>query len=187
MHPRFLIVLLLSITLAATSRAAEFVGAEACRACHAAAYEAWKDSPHARAAALLTAEQQKDGRCVQCHAKDTALGGDAGVTCETCHGAGGNYWPNYVMRDAELARATGLVLPDARSCVACHDATSPTLEPFNAADKMKRIDHWTASRAARQKAGKKADNCPRTSPRAERGFLAQVLRSRTHATVDTRR
>jgi hypothetical protein len=177
----------LALVLAtAPARAAEFIGAESCRACHAAAYEAWKDSPHARAMHSLTPAQQRDGRCVQCHAKDVAQGGDAGVSCETCHGAGGYYWPVYVMRDSELAKATGLVLPDAKSCNVCHDASSPALGPWDAAEKMKAIDHWTASRAAR-KGTKKAENCPRPDGRAApaskrgAGFLARALRTQAPA------
>lgn len=171
------------VALAGPAAAADFVGPESCRACHAAAFDAWKESPHARAMGSLSGEQQKDGRCLQCHARDAALGGEAGVTCETCHGAGQFYWPAYVMRDGELARATGLVLPDAKGCLQCHDGSSPSLEPFDPAAKLKVIDHWSASRAARQAKGKKAEACPRPHAptaalvRPDEGLLSRALRT----------
>jgi hypothetical protein len=171
------------LLLIADGQAAEFVGSASCKGCHAAAYEAWAASPHARAMSSLTPEQQKNGQCLQCHAKDLAQGGEPGVSCETCHGPGQYYWPQYVMRDAELARATGLVLPDEKSCALCHDATSPALQPFDAAKKMKLIDHWTASRAARKAAAGKprAQSVPRPCPRPGAGFLAAALRPKPPA------
>lgn len=141
--------LMLVALVARSAPAAEFVGAESCRSCHAAAYEAWRESPHARAFKSLSAEHRNDARCLQCHAPNVSMGGDAGVSCETCHGAGEHYWPDYVMRDAELARAAGLVTPDARSCMVCHDASSPSLLPFDVDAAMKAIDHWSADRKAR--------------------------------------
>ncbi len=157
--PRSLIAISLFLLIAPlNAKAAGFIGSESCRACHQAAFDAWQASPHAKAMLSLTAEQQKDTRCLQCHARDQAQGGDSGVSCETCHGAGGYYWPSYVMRDPELARATGLVnTKDTKGCLLCHDAASPSLTPFDAAQKMNAIDHWTKERAAR---GKAASNCP---------------------------
>lgn len=142
--------------------AADFVGAEACRSCHPSAYEAWRRSAHARALDSLSREQRRDARCLQCHARDLAAGGEAGVTCETCHGAGEYYWPAYVMRDAELARATGLVIPDGKSCTSCHDGASPALAPFDLAAALARIDHWTEARAQRR--ARSEAPCPRGGP-----------------------
>jgi hypothetical protein len=168
------------------ARAANFIGAEACRACHSAAFEQWASTPHARAFLSLLADQQKNGACLQCHARDVAQGGDPGVTCETCHGAGEYYWPNYVMRDHELARAAGLsnvTARDPKSCAQCHDANSPSVEPFDAAQKLPAIDHWSKDRAARSQ---KASLCPRLDPTKGRPvaasapastFLGQALRS----------
>lgn len=168
------------------SAAADFVGSESCRVCHQEAFDLWRESAHARAMASLSTDQKKDQRCLQCHARDLALGGDAAVTCESCHGAGEYYNPTYVMRDAELARATGLVVPDQKSCLVCHDASSPSLAPFDALEKMKEIDHWTKNRAARKaKAANdpKAplESCPRPAAAASRAarpldsFLARAL------------
>ena len=56
----------------------------------------------------LSDAQQKDARCLSCHAPDQAEQGMADVTCETCHGGGQYYSPAYVMKDPELARLVGL-------------------------------------------------------------------------------
>ncbi len=59
------------------------------------------------------------------------------MTCETCHGGGQYYSPDYVMKDAELARLVGLVDPSEKSCRNCHDASSPSLKPFDFVEKLK--------------------------------------------------
>lgn len=171
------------IALASSSAAAaDFIGSASCRTCHQVAWDTWRNSPHARAHLSLTPAQAKDPRCIQCHAPDTAEGGDPGVTCETCHGAGEYYWPDYVMKDPELARATGLQLPQAADCLLCHDASSPSLKGFDPAQKMKDIDHWTASRAARGKKAEGPCELPQKRARAKvaesarpQGFLAEQL------------
>lgn len=144
--------LLLSCLLSAgPALAADPVGSDHCRACHPRAWEIWKDSPHSRATASLTARQQKDARCLSCHAPDAAKGVSE-VSCETCHGGGQFYSQRYVMKDSELARAVGLIDPTERLCLKCHDANAPSLRPFGFEEKLKRIDHWSEGRADRQAA-----------------------------------
>jgi hypothetical protein len=168
-----------------TADAAGFIGSASCRACHQAAYDQWKVSPHAKAFEALPASDQKNAQCLQCHARDVNQGGEAGVSCETCHGAGQYYWPDYVMRDAEVARGAGLVsAPDPRTCVLCHDGSTPALKPFDPNTAMPAIDHWSKDRAAR---GVKAtDACPRrdlpapvrhvaAEPKPNERFLGRVL------------
>ncbi len=136
----------------AAALAQEFVGAESCKACHPEAYAAWRASKHARALDSLSPQQAKDARCVTCHAPDLREREVAGVTCETCHGAGQHYSPEYVMRDPELSRLVGLQDPSERSCRGCHDASSPSLQPFEFGRALGLIDHWSAERARRGKA-----------------------------------
>ncbi|MFN0061212.1 MAG: cytochrome c3 family protein [Myxococcaceae bacterium] len=138
-----LAVLLLLIAPHGGVMASEFLGPESCQSCHPEAYLAWKRSRHARATESLSPEQRQDIRCLTCHSPEQARSEQVGVTCETCHGSGQHYSPAYVMKDAELARLVGLLDPSEKSCKACHDAQSPSLEPFNFADKLKLIDHWT--------------------------------------------
>lgn len=126
--------------LPALALAADPVGAETCKACHPAAYDAWKDGPHARALASLDAAQRKDARCTACHAPDLDKG-VAGVTCETCHGGGRVYAQAYVMRDRELARAAGLLSPGEKTCLACHTESAPSLTRFDYVRKLRLIEH----------------------------------------------
>lgn len=139
---------LLLLVAALPAGADEVVGPQVCRACHAKAYEAWKASPHARAENDL-GERARDPQCLSCHAPQKA-DGLTGVSCEGCHGGGQHYSPVYVMRDAELARLAGLKTADERSCRSCHDASSPSLQRFDHAAMLQRIDHWTADREARK-------------------------------------
>jgi len=148
-------------------RAADHVGAESCRSCHPHAYEVWSASRHARSLDTLSRDQRRDARCLQCHARDVQQGADGSVGCESCHGAGGYYWPDYVMRDAELAKAAGLVVPDAKTCLQCHDASSPAVGPFDPAAKMKLIDHWTRPREERAKRAAEARAPAPAKPAAE--------------------
>ena len=141
----------LAILLTATvAFAADFLGPEACKACHPAAYQIWKQGKHARAMEALTPTQQKDARCLSCHAPDQADQHVTSITCETCHGGGQHYSASYVMKDPELSRLVGLQDPSEKTCKTCHDASSPSLKPFDFTEKLKLIDHKTAEKAARE-------------------------------------
>lgn len=137
------------LSLSGVAVAADFVGPESCKGCHPAAYEAWQQSKHARAMDSLSETQKRDARCLTCHAPNQAREGVAHVTCETCHGGGQYYSPEYVMKDAELARLVGLVDPSEKQCRTCHDASSPSLRPFDFKESLKAIDHWSAERASK--------------------------------------
>lgn len=122
--------------------AGDKVGPDTCKACHPAAFEAWKASPHAHARESLGDRHANEPRCLSCHAPDAEDGLLAGVTCEACHGPGRMYSASYVMRDPELARAVGLVQPGAKTCAACHTEATPSLVRFDFARKLPLIRHW---------------------------------------------
>jgi len=151
--------LVLVVLASMGAAAADFLGSESCKGCHPDAYAAWRGSKHARSMESLTAEQQKEARCTTCHAPNLADQGMASIGCETCHGGGQYYAPAYVMKDPELARLVGLVDPSEKSCRSCHEASSPSLRPFQFSEKLKAMDHWSAERQRRG---------PTPSPRAER-------------------
>jgi hypothetical protein len=132
----------------APARAADRVGPETCKACHPAAYEAWRASPHARARESLPERSRGDRRCLSCHAPDLDDGVAAGVSCEACHGPGRLYSAPYVMRDPELARAVGLADPGERACAGCHTDSTPSLVRFEYARKLPLIKHWEDAPAA---------------------------------------
>lgn len=155
--------LLVALCAGSTARAYDFLGAESCQSCHPDAYTAWKASPHARAKDVLSPTQQRDARCLSCHSPNDVDQKQAGVTCETCHGGGQYYSPRYVMKDPELARLSGLVDPTEKACRACHDASSPSLKPFDFTVKLKALDHWSVERAKRKEPSSAAPSPARRS------------------------
>ena len=141
--PRPLPALALAAALLApsVSHAGDKVGPDTCKACHPAAYEAWAASPHARAREALPEKSRNEPRCLSCHAPD-AENGLAGVSCEACHGGGRVYSARYVMRDAELSRAVGLLDPGEKTCAGCHTDSTPSLVKFEYDRKLPLIRHW---------------------------------------------
>jgi hypothetical protein len=142
---------LLSVAQAAEPAHA-YVGAEKCKMCHnspakGAQFAKWTESEHAKAFAVLAsdpakaiakakgiADPQTSDECLRCHV--TGHGAPAakltdkykkeeGVTCESCHGPGGDYWKMDVMKDRARATAAGMVLPTEATCKTCHNAESP--------------------------------------------------------------
>jgi len=128
----------------------EFVGPESCKACHPDAYAAWRQSKHARAIESLSETQRRDARCLSCHSPNLEDRRVESISCETCHGGGQYYASGYVMKDQELVRLVGLLDPSEKGCRSCHDASSPSLKPFDFVEKLKLIDHWTTERQRRE-------------------------------------
>lgn len=147
-----------------------YVGTGKCaKMCHKSAKQGeqlpiWEKSKHAQAfktlatpAALeaakkagITGDPQKAEQCVKCHV--TAHGVDAklleptysdtdGVGCEACHGAGKDYSKLNVMKDEKLALAAGMVKPDEKVCVKCHNKESPFFKEFKFEEMVKKIAH----------------------------------------------
>ena len=132
----------------AASETHQYVGAVKCGSCHKAEYQTWLEGPHAKAHESLTSEQLADVKCNTCHTL-LPLNEDKrfqGVQCEQCHGAGKIYHKDYVMRDKELARAVGLILPKATHCQGCHTADSPNIKPFDFDELWLRIAHGAKSK-----------------------------------------
>jgi nitrate/TMAO reductase-like tetraheme cytochrome c subunit len=148
----------------------KFVGVGNCKLCHSDPetgdqFAQWKKSPHAEAfktlqgpkakeigAKLGIDDPSKSEKCVKCHV--TGFGAPAavrpankvkdsdGVGCETCHGAGGDYAKEDVFKKGkEAAIALGLVVPDEKLCVKCHNKESPSYKEFKFEEAAKKIAH----------------------------------------------
>ena len=67
------------------------------------------------------------------------------VGCESCHGAGGNYYKKSTMKSitsGEIDGATvGLVKPTEETCVSCHNEESPTFKGFDFTEYSEKISH----------------------------------------------
>jgi len=157
-----------ALTSAADS-AFKYVGASKCKTCHKKElignqYGAWEKAGHSKAFETLKGEKAKAiakekgiagppseaAECLKCHATAAGLGpNDAekplsnsdGVQCESCHGPGSAYKKKKTMADHKKSLAAGLVIPDEKTCVKCHNDTSPTWTGFNFAEAKKKIDH----------------------------------------------
>lgn len=150
----------------------EFVGATKCKTCHNSAkkgkmYDIWLESAHSKAYEVLASEKAKDiakykdiedpqksDDCLKCHvtghgAAAELLGdkysAEEGVTCESCHGAGGDYWNMKVMKGISAGEQdpaeVGLIKPDRKTCVGCHNKNSPTYKEFKFEEYWPKIEH----------------------------------------------
>jgi hypothetical protein len=150
----------------------EFIGVDKCKMCHkkpdqGEQYTKWLEGPHAKAYATLASDKSKEiakkmkienpqeaAECLKCHV--TAHGVDAkllgakfnkedGVGCESCHGAGGDYYTMKTMKGISAGEiepaSVGLIMPDEKICVTCHNEKSPTYKEFVFKDRVKLIAH----------------------------------------------
>ena len=145
-------VLLLAAASFAEGDEHEFVGVVKCGSCHKKVpignqIAWWHEDKHSKAFETLAsdkakewaaeagvADPQTDDKCIKCHATAHGVPDDqvsrkfdrqAGVQCESCHGAGKDYRKKKIMVDQDLAVSKGLVLQSEKVCVTCHNDESP--------------------------------------------------------------
>ncbi len=132
-----------------------------------AQYKLWTAGPHAKAYETLKSDKAKEfaksagvedasksEKCLKCHVTaydvDAKLKGkkftnEEGVGCESCHGPGSAYKKLKVKKDIAAGTVDGaefgLVTPDEKVCVTCHNEESPTFTEFKFADKEAKIAH----------------------------------------------
>lgn len=158
----------------------KYIGSAKCKTCHMTpksgeAYPIWQKSKHAKAYETLATEQakkiasgmgindpQKSDKCLSCHVtgfgvpdslKEATLTLAEGVGCEACHGPGSEYKAMAIMKDRKKAIASGLLIPDEKTCLACHNEKSPTYKPFKFQEMLQKIAHPTPKTAPAEKKG----------------------------------
>jgi hypothetical protein len=113
-----------------------YVGADACKECHAPYVDAWTSTKHAKALNKLQPAEREGDTCIRCHVTGSAamIKADGakprfpGVQCENCHGAGAVH--------IEQAKAKAMIkgaivkTPDEDVCTRCHSSESPHYKPF---------------------------------------------------------
>jgi len=141
-----------------------FLGPKKCKSCHMKQYKSWSKTKMSQAFEILKPGQRAEAKtaagydpdkdystdeaCVPCHVTGWGKAGGfvsieetpllAGVTCESCHGAGEGFLAKGFMtlKNKEFKRAdvvsAGLVIPDATTCTSqCHNEKNPFNKPFD--------------------------------------------------------
>jgi hypothetical protein len=120
-----------------------YVGEKKCKICHSKEFKSWETTPHANAWDTLSAEEQKNPECIQCHitgmTEDTTM--LVNVGCEVCHGPGSDYRKMKIMKDPKQAAANGLLPVTEATCVRCHNKKSPMFKSFDYAEALKKGVH----------------------------------------------
>jgi hypothetical protein len=149
-----------------------YVGVAKCKMCHKSEAQGeqhpiWLKGPHAKAYEVLASEEakaiakekgiedaQKADECLKCHVTGHGVAAELlgekhavtdGVGCESCHGAGGDYYKKKTMEalyTGEIEPASvGLVIPDEKTCTSCHNEESPTYKEFDFEKMVAKIAH----------------------------------------------
>ncbi len=159
-------VVLLALSVGATSQDNGYVGVDGCKMCHRSEAKGnqagkWAESPHAKAFEVLGSDRAKEiaqekgvgnpqeaDACLSCHVTghgETEKGPrykvEDGVGCESCHGAGSAYNKMNIMKDREAALAKGLLEVTEATCTKCHNENSPTFDGFNFEEMKAKIAH----------------------------------------------
>ena len=148
-----------------------FVGVQVCASCHTGRsmgyqFSRWRRGPHARAYAVLATPQaaevarragvegdpQETPECLACHTTgrvpdeqgfDETFSFSDGVGCESCHGAGSEYFSEAVMRDPRAAYGAGLIREPREACAPCHENGHG--KPFDLEQGLEQIAHPNVS------------------------------------------
>lgn len=145
----------------------DYIGAAKCKMCHnkettGKQYAKWLETKHSNAWKTLAGvkaleygkengipEPQKEQKCLKCHSTAAAADPDLvltitveeGVSCESCHGAGSAYKPTTIMKNKAKSIEKGLVIPDEKVCLKCHNEENPFYKPFNFEEYNAKIAH----------------------------------------------
>ena len=157
-HPVIVLVTASAVCLAALLAMSQdkpaYVGVDKCKICHKIEktgnqYGIWLKTKHAQAFETLKGQQSKDvakklkiadpltsEKCLKCHITAPAFQAE-GVGCEACHGPGSLYKTITVMKDKAKAMTLGLIDPNEKLCLKCHNTESPTYKKFVFAEAVK--------------------------------------------------
>lgn len=145
----------------------KYIGADKCKLCHnkpatGDQYNKWLKDPHSQALKTLSNQHSleyakkngipdpaKDATCLKCHSTfagvEAKLRGSIlateGVSCETCHGPGSSYKTPAIMKNQLQAQKMGLIVPDKKLCLQCHNKDNPFYKEFNYETYSAKIAH----------------------------------------------
>lgn len=146
--------LAIMVSSVALAQSFKYVGASKCKMCHnkpttGMQYTKWAKSPHAHAMESLKGADATNPKCLKCHSTAASvdkslLAGikvEEGVSCESCHGPGSMYKSAGIMKNQKLAMTKGLIMPDEKVCLTCHNSESPNFKGFNFEEYKAKIAH----------------------------------------------
>jgi len=117
-----------------------YVGAAACKDCHAAEHESWTKSKHCSSFQVLSDAEAANDACISCHSTGVpddlrAANGKPnlpGTQCEACHGPGrAHATAASAAAGSQLGKVKNLnVKPQAEICERCHNRQSPRFQGF---------------------------------------------------------
>jgi hypothetical protein len=145
----------------------KYIGADKCKMCHnkpatGDQYGKWAASLHAKALKSLASQQAldyakkngiadptKEAKCLKCHSTYDAAAANLrggilpteGVSCETCHGPGSAYKAPTIMKNLAQAKQNGLIVPNEKVCLTCHNKENPFFKEFNFQAASAKIAH----------------------------------------------
>ena len=131
-----------------TKPANRYVGTTKCGACHFAQFKDWRSSAHGQSFEILPLKYRNDESCLKCHMDQhsrqmvTSLESPGqsmtGVSCESCHGPGGDhvqYGLSFIGRGRELTEESLTIMRSKikrmslERCVTCHTAIAHKPHP----------------------------------------------------------
>ena len=145
----------------------KYIGVDKCKMCHnkpntGDQYGKWLKGPHAKALESLKSKESldyakangiadpaKEPKCLKCHSTydrvdaklRAGIKATEGVSCESCHGPGSAYKSPSIMKSREKSMKMGLILPDQKLCLECHNKENPFYKPFNYETYSAKIAH----------------------------------------------
>lgn len=165
---KWIFPMILCFAVSAGAAEHSYVGVKKCAMCHKGernnmVYEKWQEAKHASAWTILASDRaqevaaemgvdgdpQQSGACLSCHT--TGYGADAsltvklsvedGVSCEACHGAGGDYAKKPIMQDHAKSVAKGMIGDPSQICVECHKEELAHVGAFDYTERWAKITH----------------------------------------------
>ena len=165
-----LAIVFFSLATSSSAKDFKSVGVKKCKMCHKSKkignqFGIWSAKKHANAMKSLSSKESMDyakkngiadpttdAKCTVCHSTMASVDKamldakskmtmEEGVSCESCHGPGSVYKKNSIMKDREKALAAGMVIPDEKTCVKCHNEKNPFHKPFDFKKMVAKIAH----------------------------------------------
>jgi hypothetical protein len=172
-----LICIVMFLGASVSAQTYKYIGADKCRPCHnkpasGDQYNKWlKEDLHSQAMKSLSnqasldyakkngiADPTKEASCLKCHQTFAAVDpglratilATEGVSCEACHGPGSAYKAIPIMRSHEMSLKNGLIVPEEKVCLQCHNKENPFYKEFNYKTALAKISHPNPTKGTHQ-------------------------------------